>query len=303
MARLKKNREANIIHFSFFDLLFGAFGAFVFLMIMQVLSTLNMVDKDIQKVVDETVQENAALKTELVKYKEIDQSLKSLQQQHEKTQEQLKNAAQEKLELTKQKSRLESDLDAAMKKVESLAQFKDSVQQKGDVIKTLENQNRQLEQSLSDARKKLSAVKTVPLTIKTTSLPTTITEQRVSIALAAEGGSPPYTWELDGRLPSGLVFNSGAGIISGVLKSDGKYDFGVKVTDATGLSVKSKSNIPFTVIKKYKEPKSMVSYWFLIVAIVLALYLMNWGYQKYKVKKMVKEMEAKGFKLKWAREG
>ena len=103
MARPKKNREANIIHFSFFDLLFGAFGAFVFLMIMQVLSTLNMVDKDIQKVVDETVQENTTLKTELVKYKEIDQSLKNLQQQHEKAQDEQKKANQEKSDLSQTK--------------------------------------------------------------------------------------------------------------------------------------------------------------------------------------------------------
>jgi hypothetical protein len=302
VARPKKNREANIIHFSFFDLLFGAFGAFVFLMIMQVLSTLNMVDKDIQKVVDETVQENTTLKSELVKYKEIDQSLKNLQQQHEKAQEEQKKANQEKSDLARQKSRLESELDAAVKKAESLAQFKESVQQKGDLAKTLESQNKQLEQNLNDARKKLAAIKTVPLVIKTTSLPTTITEESVAIALAAEGGSPPYIWELDGKLPSGLVFNTATGAIAGVVKSDGKYDFAVKVTDATGLSVKSKNNIPFTVIKKYEEPKSMVSYWFLIIAIVLALYLLNWGFQKYKVNKYVKEMRAKGKILVWADE-
>ena len=186
-----------------------------------------------------------------------------------------------------------------MKKAESLAQFKESVQQKGDVIKTLENQNKQMEQNLNDARKKLAAIKTVPLAIKTTSLPTTITEESVAIALAAEGGSPPYIWELDGKLPSGLVFNTATGAISGVVKSDGKYDFAVKVTDATGLSVKSKNTIPFTVIKKYEEPKSMVSYWFLVAAIILVLYFLNTRYQSYKVNKAYNEMKAKGFDLKW----
>jgi hypothetical protein len=303
MARLKKNREANIVHFSFFDLLFGAFGAFVFLMIMQVLSTLNMVDADIQKVVDETVQQNSALKAELETYKEIDQSLKSLQLQHEKAQEELKKAAQEKSELARQRSRLQAELDAANNKVESLAQFKESVEQKGDQVKALENQQKRMEQELNDARKRLAAVRTVPLAIKTTSIPTTITEQSVTVALSAEGGSPPYTWEIDGRLPSGLIFNSGAGIISGVAKSDGEYDFGIKVTDATGLSVRTKNNIPFTVIKKYEEPKSSVSFWFLVIAIALALNLIYWGYQKYKTNKYVKEMLEKGFKPVWVREG
>jgi hypothetical protein len=303
VARLKKNREANIVHFSFFDLLFGAFGAFVFLMIMQVLSTLNMVDADIQKMINETVQKNATLKTELLKYKQIDQSLKNMQQQHEEVQADWKKAIQEKSDLAKQKGQLEADLDAALKKVERLTQFKEGVQQKSDLIKTLESQNRQLEQNMNEARKKLAAVKAVPLTIKTVSLPTTITEQNVAIALAAEGGSPPYTWELDGKLPSGLTFNTVSGAISGVVKSDGKYDFSVKVTDATGLTVNSKSNILFTVIKKYEEPKSMVSYWFLVAAIILALYWMNTRYQKYKSNKYVKGMKAKGYEIVWARKG
>jgi hypothetical protein len=299
MARPKKNREASIVHFSFFDLLFGAFGAFVFLMIMQVLSTLNMVDADIQKIVDETVQENTALKNEMIQYKEIKQSLESLEQTHEKLQGDLKKAVQENSELAKQESQLQAKLDAALKRVENLAQFKESVEQKGDMVKTLENQNRQLEQSLTEARRRLAAIGTVPLAIKTTSLPTLITEENVSIALAAEGGSPPYTWELEGRLPSGLFFNKATGSISGVVKSSGDYSFALKVTDAKGDSVRSKSNIPFKVIKKYEEPKSMVSYWFLIIAIFLGLNLLYWWYQKYKARKYYEMMVAKGRKLVW----
>ena len=99
-------------------------------------------------------------------------------------------------------------------------------------------------------------LKTVPLKIKTKAFPTTITEEKVTVALAAEGGSPPYSWEIDGNLPKGLSVNKITGDISGVAKSIGKYAFKAKVTDATGASAKSKDDISFNVIKKYEEPKS-----------------------------------------------
>jgi len=57
-----------------------------------------------------------------------------------------------------------------------------------------------------------------PLTITTTSLPDAISGQAYSHNLAAQGGSPPYTWSLgeaSGPLPPGLTLNSG-GLISGV---------------------------------------------------------------------------------------
>ena len=299
MARPKKNREVSIVHFSFFDLLFGAFGAFVFLMIMQVLATLNMVDVDIQKVVDEAVQEKVDLEKELEKYKDIDQSLKNLQQQNEQIMADRGKIIKEKDKLTREIIQLESKLNATEEKIEALTEFKQEVEQKGDLVKTLEDENRKLEQKLNSARQKLAALKTVPLKIKTKSFPTTITEEKVMVALAAEGGSPPYSWEIDGNLPKGLSVNKITGDISGIAKSSGKYTFRAKVTDATGASTKSKDDISFNVIKKYEEPKSRVSYWFLFIAIILVLYFLNSRWQKYKSKKYVEEMKKKGFDLRW----
>jgi hypothetical protein len=397
MARPKKNREINIVHFSFFDLLFGAFGAFVFLMIMQVLSTLNLVDVDIQNLVDETVQEKVALAKELEQYKETDQLLHDVQQQYDQILNERKGLIQERQqlldrngeiaekmatlereagsfssfkeeagkkedlrkglegeieklnkdkehlvrenarlgtrmsllteevtslqhfkkvaqkkgslykvlekenkELKEAKARLagrNSVLEAKsvnlQKKITALNQFVEKIKKKGNVTKALEEEKKKLEKNLNQTRNRLAALKTTPLKIRTRAIPTTITEEKVNVALAAEGGSPPYTWELDGKLPRGLAFNHIAGTISGVAKSAGRFAFRVKITDARGLSVKTKKDISFSVIKKYEEQENKVSRWFLLMAAISTLLLLYIIWGKYKAKKRWKEMVRK----------
>ena len=400
MARPKKNREINIVHFSFFDLLFGAFGAFVFLMIMQVISTLNLVDVDIQNLVDETVQEKVALAKELEQYKETNQLLHDLQQQYDQILDERKGLIQERQQLldkngeiaekmaalerevesfssfkeeagkkedlrkglegeieklnkdkedlarenarietrmsllteevaslqhfkkvaqkkgslykvlekeneelkeTKAKlagknNQLEAKSAGLQKKVNSLNQFVNRMKKKGDVTKALEEEKKKLEKSLNQIRNRLAALKTTPLKIRTRAIPTTITEEKVNVALAAEGGSPPYTWELDGKLPRGLAFNHIAGTISGVANSAGRFAFKIKVTDARGLSVKTQKDIVFSVIKKYEEQKKKVSRWFLLMAAISTLLLLYIIWGKYKAKKRWDKMvlDAKG---------
>lgn len=303
MARPKKNREVSIVHFSFFDLLFGAFGAFVFLMIMQVISTLNMVDVDIQNVVDEAVEEKIALKKELEKYQEIDHSLQNLQQQYDQIMADRKQLIQEKEDLDQQNSQQQAELDTARQKIDSLSRFKEKVKHKGDLLQALEEENKKLEKSLNTARRKLAAIKTVPLKIKTTSIPTTITEENVQVALAAEGGSLPYTWQLEGNLPGGLSFNPVTGTIFGIAKSHGKYNLKARVTDAAGLNVAG--NISFKVVKKYEEQKKKVSPMFVVMTLissVLLLYIL-WG--KFKFYKYKRKMEREGWELdaKWIKKG
>ncbi len=54
-----------------------------------------------------------------------------------------------------------------------------------------------------------------------------------SVQLIADGGTPPYTFEVaDGSLPDGLTLSS-AGLISGTPTTDGTHDFTVRVTDST----------------------------------------------------------------------
>ena len=161
---------------------------------------------------------------------------------------------------------------------------------------------KKLEKSLDKAKQRLAALKTIPLKIKTKSFPTTITEEKINLALAAEGGAPPYTWELKGKLPRGLFFNRIAGTISGIAKSAGKYKFKIKLTDARGLNVKSKEDISFHVIKKYEEQKKKVSKWFVIMAAISSLLLLYILWGKYKNYKACKEMINKGYKAMWVRD-
>lgn len=301
MARKRKDRDISIVHFSFFDLLFGAFGAFVFLMIMQVLSTLNMVDVDVQKLVDETIQKKAALTKELEKYKDQDVLFQNLRQEYDEVAADREKTLAEKEVLLEKSGEMETKIDALERDVKTLEKIKKTAEKKGDVFAEIEKENKSLSASLSEARRKLSAIKTIPLKLKTTSIPTTITGQTINMALAAEGGSPPYKWELDGKLPSGVTFDKAGGTISGIVKSSGEYDFKIKVTDSRGLSVLSDKNIPFKTIKKYEEPKSKVSQWFLFAVVLLGIYLINSRWQKHKSKKYLEEMKRKGFDLQWVK--
>lgn len=301
MARQKKEREVSIVHFSFFDLLFGAFGAFVFLMILQVISTLNLVDVDIQKLVDDTVQEKVVLTKELEKYKETDLSLKNLQQQYSQLMDDQKKIIQEKEQIFDKAANFETQAGSLQRELDSLKKYQTTAQKKGEEINALQEENKKLGASLDKAKRKLSAIKTIPLKIKTTSFPATITEEQVNLALAAEGGSPPYSWRIEGNLPKGLSFNQVTGTISGIVKSAGDYSFKVKVTDARGLSVETKNDISFKVIRKYEEQKKKVSSWFVVMAVVSSLLLayIIWG--KLKTRKYIKKMEAEGWKIQWVK--
>jgi len=298
VARQKKEREVSIVHFSFFDLLFGAFGAFVFLMIVQVISTLNLVDVDIQKLVDDTVQEKVTLTKELERYKETDLLFKNLQQQHSQLMDDRKKLIQEKEQISDKAGNLSTRVGSLQRQLGSLKKYQKTAQKKGEVIKALEQENKRLGTSLDKAQRKLSAIKTTPLKIKTTSFPATITEEQVNLALAAEGGSTPYSWRLEGNLPKGLSFNQITGTISGIVKSAGDYKFNIKVTDARGLSVETKNDISFKVIRKYEEQKKKVSSWFVIMALISSLLLLYiiWGKHRAakRWKQIVKEAKARG---------
>ena len=72
------------------------------------------------------------------------------------------------------------------------------------------------------------------LGITTSSLPAGTVGVAYSQALAASGGSPPYSWSLfSGALPGGLNL-SAAGTISGTALSSGFLGFTVQVADSVG---------------------------------------------------------------------
>ncbi len=75
-----------------------------------------------------------------------------------------------------------------------------------------------------------------PLAIATTSLPSGTRQAAYSAALAASGGTPPYTWSLSsGTLPTGLSLSE-QGVISGTPTATGTYSFTAMVTDSAAAT-------------------------------------------------------------------
>jgi hypothetical protein len=86
---------------------------------------------------------------------------------------------------------------------------------------------------------------TSTLTITSTQPPGGTVAAAYSSALAASGGTPPYTWSLSsGSLPTGLTLSS-AGAISGTPSVAGSFSFTVVVKDSTGAS--ASANLSITV--------------------------------------------------------
>jgi hypothetical protein len=66
----------------------------------------------------------------------------------------------------------------------------------------------------------------------TTTLPEATFGDLYETILEAEGGTPPYTWQIiDGMLPKDLTLDAVDGIISGVIDEAGTFDFTIKVYD------------------------------------------------------------------------
>jgi len=79
-------------------------------------------------------------------------------------------------------------------------------------------------------------VRPAPLVITTGALPTSPVGSPISIAFAASGGAPPYSFGVTGSLPAGAQF-SGAGVLTAPAPTAaGSYSFLVTVGDTQGNS-------------------------------------------------------------------
>lgn len=88
------------------------------------------------------------------------------------------------------------------------------------------------------------------LAVSTTSLPAGTVGISYSTALAASGGTPPYTWSLlNGALPPGLGLSS-SGVISGTPSTSGTFNFSVQVDDSepSGQIATAQLNIAINTI-------------------------------------------------------
>ncbi len=94
--------------------------------------------------------------------------------------------------------------------------------------------------------KQMSITVEVQPSITTSSLPNGATGVAYSQALAASGGTPPYSWSISsGTLPTGLAL-SAAGAITGTLSAAGVFTFTVQFTDS--FSVTAAKQLSLTVV-------------------------------------------------------
>jgi hypothetical protein len=101
----------------------------------------------------------------------------------------------------------------------------------------------------------------VPLSVATTSLPSTLVGATYSFVLSAAGGNPPYTWAGSG-VP-GLTVSS-AGLLSGTATQSGTFTSLLTVTDST--SATASTSIPVIVAAPPLPPapsfpSGLVLYW------------------------------------------
>lgn len=86
----------------------------------------------------------------------------------------------------------------------------------------------------------------LPLSITTTSVPNATVGTAYTATLTASGGVPPYTWNANGGLPSGLTLSS-SGTISGDPAGTGTSTFAVSVSDSENPIVTVSAKFAITV--------------------------------------------------------
>ena len=110
-------------------------------------------------------------------------------------------------------------------------------------------------------------VQTAPLAITTTSLTNGTVNAAYSAALAASGGTLPYTWSIaSGGLPAGLTLNAASGAITGTPTTAGVSNFTAQVSDASSpvqtatqalnISVSASSPTPILILTNATSPFS-----------------------------------------------
>jgi hypothetical protein len=295
MPRVRRNRDIQLIHFSFFDLLFGAFGAFIFLMLMHVIRTISLVDIDLQKAFDELIVEKNALSTEMVGYKDKLRNYADIEKEYQEAQNQIKQWEQEKKALADENARSQAMVKSQSDELASLRKFKEEYARKGEAEAELQKENEKLRSDLTAATQRLATLNPTPLKVKTRSFPPTFAGEEVYLPIAVEGGATPYTWEYAGKLPDGLSFDNQNGVIKGQTTKAGDYRFMVKVADAAGNSATSSGDLSMRVVNRPVDQKAGVSPGFVLVSIIATIMLIYILIKRFKVHLYLKKMRAEGW--------
>ena len=89
------------------------------------------------------------------------------------------------------------------------------------------------------------------LKILTSSLPNVAAGRPLWLGLQTSGGASPFTWSLSsGSLPSGLTFDTTAGVLHGTVATPGSYPFTVSVSDGNPGALHQTTSQAFTLVVK-----------------------------------------------------
>ncbi|HEX3570466.1 MAG TPA: Ig domain-containing protein [Acidobacteriaceae bacterium] len=101
-----------------------------------------------------------------------------------------------------------------------------------------------------------------PLSISTSSLPSTIVGGAYSATLQATGGTPAYTWSISGALPAGLTLAATTGVISGAPSASGTSTFTVTVSDNGSPVQKQSATLSVTTAAAPSSPSTSGTTWY-----------------------------------------
>src|SRR5205814_42702 len=94
--------------------------------------------------------------------------------------------------------------------------------------------------------------------VTTPSLPEwTVNRPGYNAAVAASGGTPPYTWSATG-LPSALLINTNTGVISGTPGNNANtFSVKVTITDSVGAKATKTYNLTINAAPSITGPASL----------------------------------------------
>lgn len=90
-----------------------------------------------------------------------------------------------------------------------------------------------------------------PLQILTSILPAAQLSVVYTTTVLAQGGTPPYTWDISvGSMSAGLLLNATTGTIAGTPTATGTSAFTIRVTDSSGVTAIQRFEIGKTPRRK-----------------------------------------------------
>lgn len=296
MARKKKTRDNKSVLELLLDPLFGLIGALIVVFIMQVISMINMIDKDLIAVIEDSGQKIQRLEDkerECATIMTLNQDLSE-----ELSQYKLKN-----LELARQYEQAEQKAVEQEALAAQYQHYEETLKARDDASETFIRQINDLQEKNSQLQKALGEQSPqAPVMLKTLKLPDAIQDKDYSLTLATEGGTPPFAFNRSGGpLPNGITLIPDQGLLAGKPSKTGSYEFAINVTDARGTNATKTFTLHVNAAggvegeRSWKENLSTWVIMFVICLMVIALFRFSLGtFRNYKWKKAVEDNRKRG---------